>query len=137
MRIPRSAVVGSAAIAAVLMGMLTGFRISAAKSATAPASGQKGEHAPAGHGSGHEIDPRIIARGKATFAQYCANCHGNEGKGDGIAGQNLPIKPQNLTEGRILNALTDHFLHTLIAHCRHAVGSPSPHPTHTTVLPYH
>ena len=37
MRIPRSAVVGSAAIAAVLIGILIGFPISAAKSATAPA----------------------------------------------------------------------------------------------------
>ncbi len=112
MRIPRSAVVGSAAIAAVLIGILIGFPISAAKSATAPAPGKKAEHAAAGH----EIDPRIIARGKATFDQYCVNCHGAEGKGDGIAGQNLPIKPQNLTEGRILNALPDHFLHSLIAH---------------------
>ena len=68
MRIPRSAVVGSAAIAAVLIGILIGFPISAAKSATAPAPGKKAEHAAAGH----EIDPRIIARGKATFDQYCA-----------------------------------------------------------------
>ena len=49
---------------------------------------------------------------------YCANCHGTDGKGDGVAGQNLPIKPQNLTEGRILNALPDHFLHSIIAHGR-------------------
>ena len=49
MRIPRSAVVGSAALAAVLIGILVGFPMSAAKSATAPASGGKGEHAPTGH----------------------------------------------------------------------------------------
>ena len=116
MHIPRSAVVGSAAIAAVLIGILIGFPISAAKSATAPAPAPGGAKAAAGHGTREGADPRIIARGKATFDQYCANCHGAEGKGDGIAGQNLPIKPQNLTEGRILNALPDHFLHTLIAH---------------------
>ena len=39
MRIPRSAVVGSAAIAAVLIGLLIAFPISTAKSATAPRPG--------------------------------------------------------------------------------------------------
>ena len=114
----------------MLIGILIGFPISAAKSATAPAPGKKAEHAAAGH----EIDPRIIARGKATFDQYCANCHGAEGKGDGIAGQNLPIKPQNLTEGRILNALPDHFLHTLIAHGGQAVGLSPLMPNFTPYL---
>ena len=96
--------------------------ISAAKSATALAPGHGGEKAVAGHGAGEATDPRILARGKATFGEYCANCHGAEGKGEGIAGQNLPIKPQNLTEGRILNAPPDHFLHTLIVHGGQAVG---------------
>jgi mono/diheme cytochrome c family protein len=130
MNIPRSAVVGSAAIAAVLIGILIGFPISAAKSATAPAPAEKGAPGHAGEG----IDPRIIERGKATFTQYCANCHGAEGKGDGIAGQNLPIKPQNLTEGRILNALPDHFLHTLIAHGGQAVGLSPLMPNFTPYL---
>jgi len=76
MRVPRSAVVGSAAIAAVLIGMLVGFPISAAKSATTPAQGQK---ATPGHGGDHGVDPRIIERGKGTFALYCANCHGFDG----------------------------------------------------------
>ena len=134
MRIPRSAVVGSAAIAAVLIGILIGFPISAAKSATAPAPGPGGEKAAAGHGTREGTDPRIIARGKATFDQYCANCHGAEGKGDGIAGQNLPIKPQNLTEGRILNALPDHFLHDLIAHGGQAVGLSPLMPNFTPYL---
>jgi cytochrome c553 len=134
MRIPRSAVVGSAAIAAVLIGILIGFPISAAKSATTPAPGPGGEKAAAGHGTREGTDPRIIARGKATFDQYCANCHGAEGKGDGIAGQNLPIKPQNLTEGRILNALPDHFLHDLIAHGGQAVGLSPLMPNFTPYL---
>ena len=134
MHIARSAVVGSAAIAAVLIGILIGFPISAAKSATAPAPGAKAEHGAAKHGAGHEIDPRILDRGKATFAQYCANCHGADGKGDGIAGQNLPIKPQNLTEGRIVNALPDHFLHSLIAHGGQAVGLSPLMPNFTPYL---
>ena len=103
MRTARSAVVGSAAIAAVLIGILIGFPLSAAKSATTPASGQP----TAGHGAEGGVDPRAIERGKALFGQYCVTCHGADAKGDGIAGQNLPIKPQNLTEGRIVNALPD------------------------------
>jgi mono/diheme cytochrome c family protein len=134
MHIARSAVVGSAAIAAVLIGILIGFPISAAKSATAPAPGGKAEHGAAKHGTGHEVDPRILDRGKATFAQYCANCHGADGKGDGIAGQNLPIKPQNLTEGRIVNALPDHLLHSLIAHGGQAVGLSPLMPNFTPYL---
>ncbi len=51
-----------------------------------------------------------VQRGKQVYAQYCAHCHGAEGKGDGLSGQALPIKPQNLTEGRVLNPLPDHML---------------------------
>ena len=37
--------------------------------------------------------------GKKLFAQNCATCHGNEGKGDGPAGAALNPKPRNLVEG--------------------------------------
>jgi len=133
MRIPRSAVVGSAALAAVLIGLLIGFPISAAKSATAPAQGAGQKGAAKGHEAGG-IDPRIIERGKQTFAMYCANCHGTDAKGDGIAGQNLPIRPQNLTEGRIVNALPDHFLHSIIAHGGQSVGLSPLMPNFTPFL---
>lgn len=131
MRTARSAVVGSAAIAAVLIGILIGFPLSAAKSATTPASGQK---AASGHGAEGGVDPRVLERGKALFGQYCVNCHGADAKGDGIAGQNLPIKPQNLTEGRIVNALPDHFLHSVIAHGGQAVGLSPLMPNFTPYL---
>ena len=118
MRITRSAVVGSAAIAAVLIGILIGLPLSTARSATAP--GKAGDpKAGEVHGG---VDARGIERGKQIFATYCANCHGAEGKGDGLAGQNLPIKPQNLTEGRVLNALPDHFLFSIIAKGGQEVG---------------
>jgi mono/diheme cytochrome c family protein len=131
MRTTRPAVFGSAAIAAVLIGILIGFPLSVAKSATAPASGQK---AASEHGAAGGVDPRVIDRGKALFGQYCANCHGDDAKGDGIAGQNLPIKPQNLTEGRIVNALPDHFLHSVIAHGGRAVGLSPLMPNFTPYL---
>ncbi len=41
----------------------------------------------------------MVKHGKKVFAQNCAMCHGNEGKGDGPAGQALNPKPRNLVEG--------------------------------------
>ncbi len=35
--------------------------------------------------------------GKKLYAQYCAICHGNKGKGDGAAGMALKPRPANLT----------------------------------------
>jgi mono/diheme cytochrome c family protein len=131
MRTRRSAVVGSAAIAAVLIGILAGFPLSPARSATTPGESHKAVEA--GHGK-ERVDPRIIERGKLTFMKYCVNCHGTEGKGDGVAGQNLPIAPQNLTEGRILNALPDHFLRSVIANGGQAVGLSPLMPSFTPFL---
>ena len=42
--------------------------------------------------------PEMIEKGKTFFAITCATCHGNEGKGDGIAGVNLNPKPRNFQD---------------------------------------
>ena len=42
----------------------------------------------------------IVAHGKTVFANNCAICHGNEGKGDGPAGAALQPPPRNLVEGK-------------------------------------
>ncbi|MBI2525854.1 MAG: c-type cytochrome [Candidatus Rokubacteria bacterium] len=63
-----------------------------------------------------------VQRGQQVFATYCANCHGQSGKGDGLSGQSLPIKPQDLTQGAVLNPLPDHFLFSLITRGGQAVG---------------
>ena len=63
-----------------------------------------------------------IQRGQVTYQQYCATCHGPQGKGDGISATGLPIKPQNLTEGAVLNPLPDSFLHKVISEGAQAVG---------------
>jgi len=36
--------------------------------------------------------------GAAIYKNYCASCHGETGKGDGIAGQSLEPKPKDLSE---------------------------------------
>lgn len=38
------------------------------------------------------------AEGKKLFTQMCAICHGNKGKGDGMAGMSLNPRPTNFTK---------------------------------------
>lgn len=45
------------------------------------------------------INEDMVKHGKKLFAANCAMCHGNEGHGDGPAGQALNPKPRNLVEG--------------------------------------
>jgi len=42
--------------------------------------------------------PEFIEKGKTLYSTGCASCHGNEGKGDGIAGTSLNPKPRNFTD---------------------------------------
>jgi cytochrome c553 len=42
--------------------------------------------------------PEMVEKGKTMFSTTCATCHGNEGKGDGVAGVNLNPKPRNFHE---------------------------------------
>jgi len=44
--------------------------------------------------SGNE---EAVAKGKVTYMQICSVCHGNKGKGDGIAGVSLNPHPSDLT----------------------------------------
>ena len=131
MGIVRPTAIFSAIAAGVLIGVLVGLQVPPAKSAPAPPAATVPAHvlaatqppAASGHAAGTPMkaDPRVL-RGQQVFAQYCTNCHGPEGKGDGISGQSLPVKPQNLTEGRQLNPLPDSFLFRIIAHGAQTVG---------------
>jgi len=44
--------------------------------------------------------PDLVAKGKASYATNCAVCHGDSGKGDGVAGAALEPKPRNLVAGK-------------------------------------
>lgn len=41
----------------------------------------------------------MVKHGKKVYAQNCAMCHGDSGKGDGPAGAGLNPKPRNLVTG--------------------------------------
>jgi len=56
-------------------------------------------------------DPKA---GKIKYDANCIGCHGAGGKGDGAAAAALNPKPQDHTDGKIMNALTDKYLFDII-----------------------
>ena len=48
--------------------------------------------------------------GKAKYDSLCGGCHGTSGKGDGPAAGGLNPKPQDHTNGKYMNTLTDQYL---------------------------
>ena len=48
--------------------------------------------------------------GKAKYDSLCGGCHGTSGKGDGPAAAALKPKPQDHTNGKYMNGLTDKAL---------------------------
>ena len=56
-------------------------------------------------------DPKA---GKVKYDANCVGCHGATGKGDGAAAAALNPKPQDHTDGKTMNALTDKYLFDII-----------------------
>jgi mono/diheme cytochrome c family protein len=52
--------------------------------------------------------------GKVKYDANCVGCHGATGKGDGAAAAALNPKPQDHTDGKMMNALTDKYLFDII-----------------------
>lgn len=46
-------------------------------------------------------------RGKATYGELCAKCHGSAGKGDGKEAATLSVKPKDLTDCPRMSAFTE------------------------------
>ena len=54
-------------------------------------------------------DDKSVAQGGKLFQIYCVTCHGNTGKGDGLVGAKLLLKPYDLTAEQA-KGRTDGFL---------------------------
>ena len=52
----------------------------------------------------------VSARTRSTYKWYCAQCHGIEGKGDGINAKFLTVPPRNHTKAEYLETRTDEQL---------------------------
>lgn len=52
----------------------------------------------AGAPGARAADDPAIAQGKALYAEYCASCHGTDGKGDTPEAAKLDPKPGDLTQ---------------------------------------
>ena len=58
------------------------------------------------------LTPQIVAEGRAHFADHCAGCHGNDGKGGGMGKQMYPKAPdmtlaatQSLSDGELFSII--------------------------------
>tara|TARA_Y100001934_G_C12198545_1_gene700008 strand:- start:584 stop:1081 length:498 start_codon:yes stop_codon:yes gene_type:complete len=46
-------------------------------------------------------DETALKKGKITYQNMCAICHGDKGKGDGMAGMSLKPRPANFTSEKV------------------------------------
>lgn len=69
-----------------------------------------------------------VAAGKVLFMSACVPCHGDAGKGDGVAAKDLNPKPRNLTDAAYMAPLDDRYLYELISRGGIAVGKSAQMP---------
>ncbi len=62
-----------------------------------------------------EATSASIQKGKNLYAEYCAMCHGDQGKGDGPMAESLDPKPANLTDRDRIGSQSDGELFWKIA----------------------
>jgi|SRR5215831_17443756 len=51
--------------------------------------------------------PESVAAGEKLYTKYCASCHGDTGKGDGMMGEDMDPKPANLVDAEWKHGSTD------------------------------
>ncbi|HMP90761.1 MAG TPA: cytochrome c [Kiritimatiellia bacterium] len=61
-------------------------------------------------------------KGAAAYKMYCALCHGETGKGDGVGAAALNPKPRDLSDAEFQKSMSDKHLYTVIKDGGPAVG---------------
>lgn len=120
---------------AVSVASFAGLAIDGARAQQPPASAPKASdhgHKPGDHAGGaahadHEhppipaayanvqippgvwTNPKMLAKGQEIFAAKCVLCHGEKGDGKGPGSVNLPLKPADLTDGKMVAEMPGSF----------------------------
>jgi len=74
------------------------------------------------------------AKGKESYNQICAMCHGDTGKGDGVAAASLDPKPRDLSSSEYVSTLTDEHIFNVIKEGGESVGKSNLMPAWGAVL---
>lgn len=70
------------------------------------------------------LEPRVLAEGRAHFADHCAGCHANDGSGDTPLGRNLYPRAPDM-RGPATQALTDGEIFYIIENGVRLTGMPA------------
>jgi mono/diheme cytochrome c family protein len=68
--------------------------------------------------------PEVLSAAKIHFADHCASCHGNDGRGATLIGRGLYPKPPDMTQAETQN-LTDGELYYIIENGIRFTGMPA------------
>jgi mono/diheme cytochrome c family protein len=75
-----------------------------------------------------------VARGKGTYNELCAKCHGPSGKGDGKEAATLATKPKDLTDCQRMLGFTDDQLFKVVKQGGPAGGLSKDMPSYAEAL---
>jgi mono/diheme cytochrome c family protein len=70
------------------------------------------------------VNPEVMSAAMAHFADHCASCHGNDGRGVTLVGRGLYPKPPDMT-GAATQELTDGELYYIIENGVRLTGMPA------------
>jgi mono/diheme cytochrome c family protein len=54
-----------------------------------------------------KASPAVLAAARKIYAEMCAQCHGEQGKGDGTEAMMYSVKPANFAEEHMMGEMTD------------------------------
>jgi mono/diheme cytochrome c family protein len=75
------------------------------------------------------------AKGGEVYKTYCATCHGDTGKGDGIAAAALDPKPRDLSNADYVSGLTDAHIKKVVTEGGAAAGMSATMPAWGEIIP--
>jgi mono/diheme cytochrome c family protein len=101
-------------VLAIVATGLAGLALGRAQAAGGPGHDHEHPAIPAAYGNAHVpthawTDPKMIAKGKEIFAAKCVLCHGERGDGKGPGAVNLPLKPADLTDGKMVAEMAGNY----------------------------